>query len=661
MTETKTILFQVILLLTISSISYSFPIIVPTTTTSSIATATGVGLSTSGYYKPNVLPSTMITRMNSISPTATTTSSLTSTSSSSVEETTNIIPKETDSIAEEKPMITPKAQYDSLICGGGPAGLLAAIMLSQKFGPLHRIAVCENRPAIPLSPSNKEIWNDVARFYLLGIGFRGQRALEKFGVLDDFIKASVAVNGRRDWAPGKTNVEDGNITPSKKDVTSRVLARDKLVGVLYYHILDNYSNANIDLLYGYQVEPISFGTDEDDFVKVKISKCIDNEEQKQSQDSNEECDVDSSPQQVTTKLLIGADGSARTVANAMEKFDMERYSQHNIVKKLFVPKPFRVKRYVDDNARVFKSVRIQLPSDWPCDLNYSARSSDSRITLEALPSDANGNLCALLLMKPDDELAKENADPKTLRAFFDKEFPQFGTLINDDEMEQVATKSASSLPAFRYAGPRLTMKRRTLVLGDAAHTVKPYFGLGANSAMEDIGMLSDALDESAAAVEGNDNNEEENIVPKALQLFSNRRSGDSEALVMMSRNMDRPGKMFFITFVLPIILDGMFHKIAPKIFGPNMFGMFQRQDIGFKQIQRKKRLDRTLQVAIIASVLTATGVGIKSAIRLLARTIGTSQIFVTASIALTCAIGIILKKTVERKEILGIILKKTAV
>ncbi|OEU17016.1 FAD/NAD(P)-binding domain-containing protein [Fragilariopsis cylindrus CCMP1102] len=632
MTETKTILLQVILLLTISSISYSFPIIVPTATTSSIATATGVGLSTRGYYKPNVIPSTMITRMNSISPTATTTSSLTSTSSSSsssssVEETTNIIPKETDSIAEEKPMITPKAQYDSLICGGGPAGLLAAIMLTQKFGPLHRIAVCENRPAIPLSPSNKEIWNDVARFYLLGIGFRGQRALEKFGVLDDFIKASVAVNGRRDWAPGKTNVEDGNITPSKKDVTSRVLARDKLVGVLYYHILENYSNANIDLLYGYQVEPISFGTDEDDFVKVKISKCIDNEEQQQSQDSNEECDIDSSPQQVTTKLLIGADG------------------------KLFAPKPFRVKRYVDDNARVFKSVRIQLPSDWPCDLNYSARSSDSRITLEALPSDANGNLCALLLMKPDDELAKENADPKTLRAFFDKEFPQFGTLINDDEMEQVATKSASSLPAFRYAGPRLTMKRRTLVLGDAAHTVKPYFGLGANSAMEDIGMLSDALDEAAAAVEENDNNEEENIVPKALQLFSNRRSGDSEALVMMSRNMDRPGKMFFITFVLPIILDGMFHKIAPKIFGPNMFGMFQRQDIGFKQIQRKKRLDRTLQVAIIASVLTATGVGIKSAIRLLAKSIGTSQIVVTASIAVTCAIGIILKKTVEKKGI----------
>jgi kynurenine 3-monooxygenase len=650
MTETKTktkslLLLQVILLLTISSISHSFPIIVPKEAPTMTSRA-----ATNGYYKPNVTPYTITTRINSISPT--TISSLTSTSTS-VEETKNANNNDdttTPLMDEVKHLIAPKSQYDSLICGGGPAGLLAAIMLSQKFGPTHRIAVCESRPAIPLSPSNKEIWNDVARFYLLGIGFRGQRALEKFGVLEDFIKASVAVNGRRDWAPGKTNIEDGNITPSKKDVTSRVLARDKLVGVLYYHILENYSNANIDLLYGYQVEPISFGTDEDDFVKVKISKCIDNEGQ--SQYSNEECDVDSDPQQVTTKLLIGADGSARTVANAMEKFDMERYSQHNIIKKLFVPKPFRVKRYVDDNARVFKSVRIQLPSDWPCDLNYSARSTDSRITLEALPSDANGNLCALLLMKPDDELAKENANPTTLRAFFNKEFPQFGTLIDDDEMERVATKSASSLPAFRYAGPRLTMKRRTLVLGDAAHTVKPYYGLGANSAMEDIEMLSDAIDETTVAVaeEGNDNDDEETI-PKAIQLFSNRRSGDSEALVMMSRNMDRPGKMFFITFILPIILDGMFHKIAPKIFGPNMFGMFQRKDIGFKQIQRKKRLDRTLQLAIIGSLLAAMGVGIKSSIRLLAKIIGTSQIVVSSSIAVTCAIGIMLKKTFGKKEI----------
>jgi hypothetical protein len=71
-------------------------------------------------------------------------------------------------------------------------------MLSKKYGPNHKVAVCERRAMIPPSPSDKTVWGDVARFYLLGIGYRGQAALQEFGVLNDFINASVEVQGRRD-------------------------------------------------------------------------------------------------------------------------------------------------------------------------------------------------------------------------------------------------------------------------------------------------------------------------------------------------------------------------------------------------------------------------------------------------------------------------------
>jgi kynurenine 3-monooxygenase len=451
-------------------------------------------------------------------------------------------------------------------------------MLTQKYGPNYKIAVCERRPSIPPSPSQADAWSDVARFYLLGIGHRGQTALRRFGILEDFIKASVEVQGRRDWQPGQTKVEEGRTTIANKDPPSRVLARDKLVGLLHEHLVEQYlhkTNATVDLLYGYEVNPLSFGNNNDndngegEIVKVRISKCeevLTSDEPsasfEASQDSQQVCNVDDYVE-ATTHFLIGADGASRTVARAMEAADAQRYSELNVFQKVFAKRPFRITRFEDDNPRVYKSVPILLPPDWPRGLNYSARSRSSRITLEALPSDDKGNLCALLLMKPNDELAQPNVDPAKLRQFFDEEFPQFGALVNDEEMAKVAQKPASRLPVFRYAGPRLCMGSRTLVLGDAAHTVKPYYGLGANTALEDVQILSDILDESTSKEETS--YLPELVIPNAVKTFSDRRSGDAEALVTISRNMDRPGKLFIINFLLPIILDGIFHKLAPQI------------------------------------------------------------------------------------------------
>ena len=104
---------------------------------------------------------------------------------------------------------------------------------------------------------------------------------------------------------------------------------------------------------------------------------------------------------------------------------------------------------------------------------------------------------------------------------------------------------------------------------------------------------------------------------RAARLFSQRRAADAAALVTISRNLDRPGKWFYVTFLIPLILDGIFHKMAPRLFGPNIFGMFQRQDLTFWQIQRKKRLDRCWQVSILSAALAGTVWGVRYALLLL--------------------------------------------
>lgn len=142
-----------------------------------------------------------------------------------------------------------------------------------------------------------------------------------------------------------------------------------------------------------------------------------------------------------------------------------------------------------------------------------------------------------------------------------------------------------------------------------AHTVKPYFGLGANSALEDVKILSDCIDET------------ENM-KQAVHLFSKRRAKDSETLVRISRELDRPGTLGTITFIIPIILDAIFSKIAPKIFAPNIITMLQKDDMTFEQVARRKRLDRIVQVGIIGGGISLAFTAARLVVTSLAKAFG---------------------------------------
>jgi hypothetical protein len=84
---------------------------------------------------------------------------------------------------------------DVAICGGGPAGLLSAIMMAQRL-PLRKTVVFD-RLSRPPSPDDNAVWADVGKFYLIGIGGRGQNALKRFGVWDEVAKRGVPILGRK--------------------------------------------------------------------------------------------------------------------------------------------------------------------------------------------------------------------------------------------------------------------------------------------------------------------------------------------------------------------------------------------------------------------------------------------------------------------------------
>ncbi|CAM9651356.1 unnamed protein product, partial [Phaeothamnion confervicola] len=110
---------------------------------------------------------------------------------------------------------------------------------------------------------------------------------------------------------------------------------------------------------------------------------------------------------------------------------------------------------------------------------------------------------------------------------------QFVECIDEGEYAQFAARKPSALPGFCYSGPILNRGAGAVLLGDSIHLVKPYFGLGANSALEDVTVLEDCLLETGFKLAGG--------LYKALALYSRRRSKEAKALVQMSRTCDNTG------------------------------------------------------------------------------------------------------------------------
>ena len=117
------------------------------------------------------------------------------------------------------------------------------------------IHVYERLPA-PAASDDSSVWGDTARFYLIGLGGRGQKALQELGAWEPVKRRSVVVLGRKDWAPG-AGVDEGveRIFGDDRPYKTTVIPRDRLAGVLREVALDAYAGA-ITLHYDAQLTAV---------------------------------------------------------------------------------------------------------------------------------------------------------------------------------------------------------------------------------------------------------------------------------------------------------------------------------------------------------------------------------------------------------------------
>lgn len=200
-------------------------------------------------------------------------------------------------------------------------------------------------------------------------------------------------------------------------------------------------------------------------------------------------------------LIVGSDGAFSAVRGAMQFTDRFNYSQHYIehgYKELTIPPRADGKFLLEKNA-----LHI-----WPRD-SYM---------LIALPNPDGNFTCTLFYPFEGEQSFADLKSENDVRSFFEKQFgdavPLMPTLLTD--FFQNPTSSLVTVKCYPW------VKNNTLLIGDAAHGIVPFYGQGMNAGFEDCHVLNALLDKH--------NDDWSHVLPEFQQL----RKPDTDAIAQLA-------------------------------------------------------------------------------------------------------------------------------
>lgn len=196
--------------------------------------------------------------------------------------------------------------------------------------------------------------------------------------------------------------------------------------------------------------------------------------------------------------VFGTDGAFSKIRQVMMKTDRFDYSQD------YIPHGYK-ELTIDASPDGNYQMEPHALHIWP----------RKQFMLIALPNTDKSFTCTLFL-DYESGFDQLNTDAE-IQSFFDKEFPDASTLIGN-VTEQFHANPTSSLVTIRCAPWQID--KRTLLMGDAAHAIVPFFGQGMNASFEDVEVFSDLLDDLG--------------MEDAIAAFAKSRKKDADAIADMA-------------------------------------------------------------------------------------------------------------------------------
>ena len=320
------------------------------------------------------------------------------------------------------------------IIGAGPCGCLLSIYLARKG---YKIDLYEKRPDIRITQSEE------GRSINLAISSRGLFALEQAGMRERILDNSVSVKGRAVHIKDK-NTEQYYLYGRNAQETNYSISR-KLLNSLLLDEAEKYNNVTIHF--------------EQKVVGINV------EESTISILNND------SLQAIKFNQLIAADGAGSAVRDSLNELQIIAF---------------------DNRILDFGYKEILLPTANSSSLNaeYLHIWPRKEFMLMGL-ANLDHSFTLTLFMPLKGEIALENLiEESSVSQFFTRNFPELTQMMPN--LPGIFIKNPIAT-LFTTQGKPWYFKDKILLIGDAAHSIVPFFGQGINCGFEDCRLLNQML------------------------------------------------------------------------------------------------------------------------------------------------------------------------
>ncbi|KAF9500956.1 FAD/NAD-binding domain-containing protein [Pleurotus eryngii] len=415
----------------------------------------------------------------------------------------------------------PAHQRTAVVVGAGPVGCLAAIALAHRGW---QVRLYEGRSDMRL-PTSKAVSQQ--RSINLAISSRGILALQAISpsTAQRLLQTVIPMKGRMiHHINGKQESQlydkDGQCINS----IDRALLNEEL-------LQEAANTKNIRILFNHKVQNVDFE-----------KKTIGCRNVRTGEDASSAFD-----------LIIGADGSYSVVRRQMMRVVRMNYQQE----------------YIRDE---YKELKMQPGQDkdgnptFLIDPNHLHIWPRHSFMLIALPNQDKTFTCTLFAPSAEFDHLQT---PKTILAWFKLNFPDALSLIGEDTLVKDFQRNPRC-PLICTKSRPYHYKDCAILLGDAAHSMVPFYGQGLNCGLEDVRVL-DALfhEEGVSSTEPpahlSTNGSDEKLY-RVLDRYSENRHEDLIAICDLAMDNYAEMRHSVVTpmYTLKKILDTFFYKLSAR-------------------------------------------------------------------------------------------------